>query len=66
MSTTPQETILLIGVKEAAKALGISDRTLWTFTQRGELPHVKIGSRVLYPLSDLQKWIDARKQGGEA
>lgn len=53
---------LLFGVKAAAKMLAISERTLWTITKNGELPTVKIGSRVLWPAEDLRAWVQSKKQ----
>jgi len=48
---------LALRPKEAARALGISDRLLWTKTNMGEIPHVRIGKRVLYPVAELQLWL---------
>jgi predicted DNA-binding transcriptional regulator AlpA len=47
---------------EAAKALGISPRTLWGLTApRGPIPCVRIGhgkrQSVLYPVAELQAWL---------
>jgi excisionase family DNA binding protein len=50
---------LLLSVREAAKALSVSERTLWNMTApRGPIPSIRLGSRVLYSTSALQKWID--------
>jgi excisionase family DNA binding protein len=37
--------------------LGISERLLWTWTHAGTIPHVRIGSRVLYPVEQLRQWL---------
>ena len=47
---------LALRPKEAAKALGISERLLWTKTNMGDIPHVRIGRRVVYPVSSLEEW----------
>ena len=53
---------LLLTTKEAAESLGICEKTLWKLTQpRGDLPVVRIGTRVLYDPADLQVWIACRK-----
>ena len=57
---------LLISPRDAAQALGISERTLWTITQRGDLPHLKIGRLVRYSITDVQNWIEQTKQNGQA
>ena len=50
--------------REAAKALGISERMLWSLTApRGTIPAVRIGTCVLYPVSGLQAWLDRQAQG---
>lgn len=50
--------------KDAARALGLSERTLWTLTQRGELPHVRVGGCVLYPVDALRDHLQAMTVGG--
>ena len=62
----PETPRLLIGAREAAKALAISERTLWELTNSGDVPHVRIGRRVLYDPDDLRAWIDPRKVRGRA
>jgi len=50
---------LLLSAQEAAKALGVSQRTLWGQTvPRGTIPFVRVGGRVLYPIDRLRRWID--------
>lgn len=51
------ETRLLVGTRDAAKRLSVSERTLWGLTKAGSLPCVRIGFRVLYSLETLQRWI---------
>ncbi len=49
---------------EAAKALGIGERLLWSETKSGHIPHVRIGTRVLYPVETLKDWLaDQAKRG---
>lgn len=38
---------LLLSVTEAARLLNVSPRTVWSLTESGSLPHVRIGRRVL-------------------
>jgi len=50
---------LLLDAREAAKALSVCQKTLWSATApRGPIPCVRIGKRVLYAVADLQRWID--------
>jgi len=48
---------------EAARALGIGRRLLWSMTVSGEVPHVKVGRCTLYPVDALRDWL-ARKVNG--
>ena len=45
---------------EAAAALSISDRTLDQWTRAGDVPHVRIGGVLLYPVADLAAWLARR------
>ena len=56
---------LLVNVTDAAKMLNISERTLRTITKRGELPTVRIASRVLYSREDLVDFIRQRSQSAK-
>ncbi len=57
---------LLVDAKAAANMLSVSQRTLWTHTNRGEIPRVKVGTLVRYSIVDLQKWIDSKKEESDA
>ena len=57
---------LLWNSREAAKALSISERTLWGLTQSGEIPCVRIGRSVRYDPADLRAWIESRKEASAA
>ncbi len=64
-------TALALRPREAAKALGISERMLWSLTApRGRIQSVRVGSCVLYPVTGLQAWLDrqaqATSEGGAA
>lgn len=45
---------------EAAKALGISDRTLRTWMRDEGLPYARVGGAVLIPCAQLEAWMAAR------
>jgi len=48
---------LTMTAAEAAKALGVCMRTLWTYTARGEIPAMRIGRKVLYPRAVIEQWL---------
>jgi len=68
MATQTAESLAL-RPREAAKALGISARTLWGLTApRGPIPCLRIGhgrrKTVLYPVADLQAWLRRHAEKG--
>jgi len=49
----------LLKPNEAAKFLGISERTLWTLTKHGKLPAAKLGKSVRYREEDLKRYVES-------
>ena len=57
---------LTLTVREAAEALSISERLLWSMTApRGPIPCFKLGRRVLYPVASLEEFIANQKGGAQ-
>lgn len=66
--TEPNELApLVVDLATAAKLVGVSDRHLRKFLH--ELPHVRIGGRLVFRVARLNEWLAAREatepQGGE-
>jgi hypothetical protein len=57
---------LLMKPAEAAKALAISPRKLWSLTAGSLIPCVRIGKAVRYDLADLRAWIESQKFASSA
>jgi hypothetical protein len=55
------ELALLVSAKEAARILAISTRKLWTETNCGAIPSIRIGRAVRYAIVDLHAYIDASR-----
>lgn len=53
MKSEPETPCLAMRPREAAKALGISERLLWEWTNKGVVPHVRLGKAILYPADSL-------------
>lgn len=49
-----------LSVTEAAKSLGLSDRTITSLIAKGEIPVVRIGKRRLIPVDGLREWVAAK------
>ena len=54
----------LLKAPEAARLLASGTRKLWELTNRGEIPHVRIGRAVRYDGCDLEAWIEKQKRCG--
>jgi len=50
---------LTYNVPEAAQKLGVSEPTLRESIKRGLIPSIRIGHRVLIPVSALDKYLDS-------
>jgi hypothetical protein len=55
---------LALRLSEAAQVLGISERTLRTLTP--ELPHVRRGGVLLYPVDALRDWLNQQAKAEKA
>lgn len=51
---------LALRPRDAARELSISERLLWDWTRSEGLPHVRIGTVVLYPVDGLRQWLNER------
>jgi predicted DNA-binding transcriptional regulator AlpA len=52
------EEKLALRRREAAKALGVSERWLWQRSHpRGDIPCVRVGGAVIYPVTELREWL---------
>ncbi|MCP3913992.1 MAG: helix-turn-helix domain-containing protein [bacterium] len=47
-----------------ADLLGISPRKLWTITNQGDLPCIRIGRCLRYDEQDVAEWIERKKRRG--
>ena len=46
-----------LGVKEAAKYLGLAESTLYTMVSQQRIPFAKMGRRTKFDLEKLNKWV---------
>jgi excisionase family DNA binding protein len=54
----------LVTVKDACRLLGVSARTLITYTKDGTIPSVNLcGKNVRYSVPELTQWIESRNKG---
>lgn len=52
------EEKLVLTVDEAAKLLGVSRPTAYQGVERGEIPSIRVGKRILIPRAALEKMME--------
>ena len=52
-----QLNVLAVSVQEAARRLGVSERTVATLLARNELPSRRIGRRRVIPVVELERFL---------
>ncbi len=62
--------LICYSAREVAKATGLSLSTVRKLTRSGEIPHVKVGRRIIYPVTAIHEWlltnsIGTTENGGE-
>jgi len=55
----------LLSTEQTSKILGVTIRTLFTITQRGDLPCIKVGRSVRYDTRDLESYLKQNKSQGK-
>ena len=55
----------LLSVTEAAKYLGVSERTVWDLADRSVIPSVRIGRRRLFRRATLVEWVENMEGQGD-
>jgi len=59
------ETVLAVGMVEAARRLGLSTRTVATLVLRQELPSQKVGRRRIIPVAALEAFVQRTSVAAE-
>lgn len=52
---------ILLTARQAARALSISERTLYAITKAGDIRAVRCGRLIRYDPADLRAWIESAK-----
>jgi excisionase family DNA binding protein len=60
-----REEIRLLNIKEAARYLGTTDKTLYTKIWRREIPFIKLGRSVRFDVRDLEVLIEKSRVEAE-
>ena len=62
--TCVQSTEMVWTVREAARRLKVSDRTLRKRVRQGVIPHIRLGGKILFPVAALEAWLANQTRGG--
>jgi PTS system nitrogen regulatory IIA component len=54
----------ILTIEEVAKYLRVSERTVYDWAQKGEIPSGKIGTVWRFKKSEIEKWVNERLSGG--
>ena len=58
--------IICYTAKEIAQITGLSISTVRKLTRNGVFPHVKVGRRIIYPVTAIHEWLFANTTGSTA
>ena len=53
---------IMIGQREAARVLGLSERTLSKLIADGDIPSIRLGGRRLFSVEALKAWVAAKTE----
>lgn len=56
----PRVPALTLTIEQAAESLNLSQRTLAALVKSDEIPYLHIGRRLLFPTSELRRWLTAQ------
>ena len=59
----PTFPVLALRSRDAARALGVSERTWATWTKQGIVPRIRIGRVVIHPVTQLEQWLAETHRG---
>ena len=48
---------LAVSVRDAARLLGVCERTVWSVAKRGLLPYCRVGGRVVFPREGIEAFL---------
>ncbi len=51
---------LSVGIRQAARLLGMSERTVWDLVSAGKIPHIQPGGKggkILFRVATLDRWL---------
>jgi len=62
----PEAFQRLMTVEEIAEYLQVKPSTIYQWTHTGYIPHIKLGNRVRFRLSQVDRWVEKRENKGRS
>lgn len=54
---------MCLSATEVSELTGISLSLIRKLTRNGEIPHIRVGRRILYQLTGIEDWLNSRTEG---
>ena len=54
----------LLTLPQVAKMLGLAERTIYVWSQKGKIPAFKLGTAWRYRADEIDKWVEAQRPAG--
>jgi excisionase family DNA binding protein len=51
-----------LDIDDTSKMLKLSKSTIYSYVGRNKIPYIKLGGKLLFSQTDLDLWIDTKKQ----
>jgi len=52
---------VLLTISDLSIMLRLSKSTIYTYTSKNTIPHIKLGTKVLFDRKDIEKWVNDNK-----
>jgi len=56
----------LLTVEEIAEYLNLKPSTIYQWTHQGFIPYIKLGSRVRFRTTQIEKWLEEKSKDGRS
>lgn len=60
----PREGSEVLRARDVGKLLGLSPARVYALTQRGLIPHLRLGRAIVYPRRALERWLEGVAREG--
>ncbi|HRU98008.1 MAG TPA: helix-turn-helix domain-containing protein [Ruminococcus sp.] len=58
-----KDSKLCLSATDISGNTGLSLSTIRKLTRSGEIPHIRVGRRILYPVAEIEEWLRSQTVG---